>query len=76
MNEAIVTPLSRASQPATTDAIALVAAAFHACNSSKKGLSSDEAKKRLMQYGPNALEDHTESKWHKLLSYFWGRFPS
>ena len=29
----------------------------------------------VTQYGRNALEDRTESKWHKLLSYFWGPLP-
>jgi H+-transporting ATPase len=58
-----------------SDAAAQIASAFHKTNSSKNGLSSDEAKRRLAQYGPNALEDRTESKWHKLLSYFWGPLP-
>ena len=63
------------SQPPTGDSAAKIASAFHATNSSKSGLSSDEAKRRLAQYGRNALEDRTESKWHKLLSYFWGPLP-
>jgi H+-transporting ATPase len=57
------------------DPAAQIASAFREYNSSKKGLSSDEAKRRLAQYGPNALEDQTESKWYKLLLYFWGPFP-
>ena len=57
------------------DPAAQIASAFREYNSSKNGLSSDEAKRRLAQYGPNALEDQTESKWHKLLLYFWGPFP-
>ena len=60
---------------AVGDPAARIASAFHATNSSKSGLSSDEAKRRLAQYGPNALEDRTESKWHKLFSYFWGPLP-
>ncbi len=75
MNDAIVAPPNRSSQPEAAGPAAQIAAAFHACNSSNKGLSADEAKRRLTQYGPNALEDHTESKWHKLLSYFWGPLP-
>src|SRR5271154_4437195 len=75
MSEAVVAPPNGFSQPATPDAATQIAAAFHEYNSSKSGLSSDEAKRRLTQYGPNALEDHTESKWHKLLSYFWGPLP-
>jgi H+-transporting ATPase len=57
------------------DPAAQIASAFREYNSSKNGLSSDEAKRRLAQYGPNALEDQTESKWLKLLLYFWGPFP-
>jgi H+-transporting ATPase len=57
------------------DPASKIAAAVHATDSSKNGLSSAEAKRRLAQYGRNALEDHTESKWHKLLSYFWGPLP-
>ncbi len=75
MSEAVVAPSNDSSPPATPDAATQIAAAFHEYNSSKNGLSSDEAKRRLAQYGPNALEDHTESKWHKLLSYFWGPLP-
>ena len=62
-------------QQATGDPAAKIASAFHATNSSKNGLSAAEAKRRLAQYGRNALEDRTESKWHKLLSYFWGPLP-
>jgi H+-transporting ATPase len=52
-----------------------VAAAFNDVHSSKEGLRSDEARQRLAQYGPNALEERTESKWHKLAAYFWGPLP-
>jgi H+-transporting ATPase len=75
MSVAIAEPTIRSSQPATTNPVAQIASAFHTCNSSKTGLSTEEAKRRRLQYGPNALEDHTESKWHKLLSYFWGPLP-
>jgi H+-transporting ATPase len=54
---------------------AKIVATFHTTNSSKNGLNSAEAQRRLGQYGRNALEDRTESKWHKLLSYFWGPLP-
>ncbi len=74
MSEAVVAPSNDSSPPATPDAATQIAAAFHEYNSSKNGFSG-EAKRRLAQYGPNALEDHTESKWHKLLSYFWGPLP-
>ena len=60
---------------AAADPASRIAAAVHATDSSKNGLSSAEAKRRQAQYGRNALEDHTESKWHKLLSYFWGPLP-
>jgi H+-transporting ATPase len=63
------------SQQATGDPAAKIASALHATNSSKNGLTSAEAKRRLAQYGRNALEDRTESKWHKVLSYFWGPLP-
>jgi H+-transporting ATPase len=69
--EAVADPV----KPAPKLEQAAIAAAFRKYNSSKRGLSSDEAKRRLAQYGPNALEDQTESKWHKLISYFWGPLP-
>jgi H+-transporting ATPase len=43
--------------------------------SSKEGLRSDEAKRRLQQYGPNALADRTVNPILKFLSYFWGPIP-
>jgi H+-transporting ATPase len=43
--------------------------------SSTQGLDHNEAVKRLTQYGPNAIEAHEESKWKKLLGYFWGPIP-
>ena len=63
------------STQAAADPASKIDAAVHATDSSKNGLSSAEANRRLAQYGRNALEDHTESKWHKLLSYFWGPLP-
>jgi H+-transporting ATPase len=62
-------------QEAAADPAVQIGSAFSDTHSSKNGLSSAEAKRRLTQYGPNALEDQTESKWHKLLSYFWGPLP-
>ena len=62
-------------QQATGDPAAKIASAFHAANGSKNGLSAAEAKRRLAQYGRNAIEDRTESKWHKLATYFWGPLP-
>ncbi|MGA8649042.1 MAG: plasma-membrane proton-efflux P-type ATPase [Xanthobacteraceae bacterium] len=78
MSESTATALDRSTpsaQAATPNPAAQIASAYRKYNSSKNGLSSDEAKRRLAQYGPNALEDHTESKWHKLLLYFWGPLP-
>ena len=40
-----------------------------------KGLSSAEVGDRLKRYGPNALAARTQSKWHKLATYFWGPLP-
>ncbi|WP_353662873.1 plasma-membrane proton-efflux P-type ATPase [Hydrogenimonas sp. SS33] len=40
-----------------------------------KGLTSDEAQKRLAQYGPNAIEEKEESWWHRLFRRFWGPIP-
>jgi len=39
------------------------------------GLNSGEAKKRLEQHGPNALEEKKESALLKFLSFFWGPIP-
>ena len=44
-------------------------------DSSQDGLSQDEAKKRLDQYGPNELEEKKENALLKFLSYFWGPIP-
>lgn len=40
-----------------------------------KGLSAAEVAKRQAKYGPNALQVQEESRWKKLLSYFWGPIP-
>ena len=42
---------------------------------STDGLRSDEAKRRLDQYGYNELEEKEESTLLKFLSYFWGPIP-
>ena len=79
MSKSTATALDRSTpsaQAATPNPAAQIASAFHTYNSSKNGLSSDEAKRRLAQYGPNALEDHTESKWHKLCPISGGRCRS
>jgi H+-transporting ATPase len=38
-------------------------------------LTTDEARKRLQQFGPNALAEHKQSILLKLLGYFWGPIP-
>ncbi|QJT08987.1 plasma-membrane proton-efflux P-type ATPase [Oceanidesulfovibrio marinus] len=40
-----------------------------------EGLSSQEAEKRLDQYGINALEEKEVNPLLKILSYFWGPIP-
>ncbi len=40
-----------------------------------RGLSSEEAKKRLEKYGPNAIEEKEESWLHRLFRRFWGPIP-
>lgn len=42
---------------------------------SEKGLSSDEATKRLSQYGPNSLNEHKQHPIVKFLKSFWGPIP-
>jgi H+-transporting ATPase len=39
------------------------------------GLTSDEAKKRLLQYGPNAVEEPKSHPWRPILSKFWAPVP-
>ncbi|KAL7114272.1 hypothetical protein ACP275_04G110300 [Erythranthe tilingii] len=38
---------------------------------SKEGLTNDEAEKRLNVFGPNKLEEKTESKFLKFLGFMW-----
>jgi len=44
-------------------------------NCSGDGLTEQEAKSRLSQYGYNELEEKTENPILKFLSYFWGPIP-
>jgi H+-transporting ATPase len=41
----------------------------------EQGLSPQEAKKRLAQWGPNALEEKKESQLAVFLGFFWGPIP-
>jgi len=58
----------------TLDAVA-IAAKLSELKTSSKGLTSSEAKDRLAKDGPNAIQAHEESRWKKLLGYFWGPIP-
>lgn len=60
--------------PVTLDAQGIVQK-LQDLKTSSKGLSTTEAQQRLTQYGPNAIEAHEQSKWKKLLGYFWGPIP-
>ncbi len=44
-------------------------------SSSPDGLSEDEAKKRLTQYGPNEIAEKKTNALLKFLGYFWGPIP-
>ncbi len=52
-----------------------IEALYHELSSGPKGLSSQEAEKRLAQYGPNALEESKQNQFLKFLGYFWGPIP-
>lgn len=41
----------------------------------EQGLSNDEAKKRLKQFGPNQIEEKEEALWHRIFRRFWGPIP-
>ncbi|WP_051116146.1 plasma-membrane proton-efflux P-type ATPase [Methyloferula stellata] len=43
--------------------------------SSPEGLTQAEAQKRLIQYGPNEIEEKKANPFLKFLSYFWGPIP-
>ena len=42
---------------------------------SPDGLTQAEAEKRLIQYGPNDIEEKKSNELLKFLSYFWGPIP-
>ena len=44
-------------------------------DSSPDGLTQTEAKKRLIQYGTNEIEEKKTNMFLKFLSYFWGPIP-
>ncbi|NPA11120.1 MAG: plasma-membrane proton-efflux P-type ATPase [Epsilonproteobacteria bacterium] len=41
----------------------------------QKGLSEEEAKKRLKKYGYNELPEYKEPLWHRIFRRFWGPIP-
>ncbi|MEJ2385851.1 MAG: cation-transporting P-type ATPase [Chromatiaceae bacterium] len=43
--------------------------------SSPDGLSQAEAQQRLLQYGPNEIEEKTANPFQKFLTYLWGPIP-
>jgi H+-transporting ATPase len=65
---------SRSAKPGPLDA-AGIAAEFTREHSAPSGLSTADAQKRLADYGANVIKAHEESRWHKLLGYFWGPIP-
>jgi H+-transporting ATPase len=46
-----------------------------ALSSNQKGLTSEEAKKRLETYGPNEIPEKKVNPIIKFLKYFWGPIP-
>ena len=48
---------------------------FHRLNSSDAGLSQEEAKKRLDEYGYNEIEEKQINPLKRFFLYFWGPIP-
>jgi H+-transporting ATPase len=48
---------------------------FKKLSSSKKGISSSKAQKRLQEYGPNEISEKKVNPIIKFLKYFWGPMP-
>ena len=63
------------SSPSQDPIQAKIAQRLESLKATKDGLTAAEAAQRLAEYGPNAIEDKTESKWRRLLRYFWGPLP-
>ncbi len=49
--------------------------AEHELPGSLEGLTTEEAQRRLTEYGPNALEEKKRSVLRQLAGYFWGPIP-
>jgi len=41
----------------------------------ERGLTADEVRRRLQEFGPNELQEQTENLLLKFLRYFWGPIP-
>jgi len=52
-----------------------LAKSFEKLGASPKGLSTSEAKKRLAEYGDNAITEKKVNPLLKFLGYFWGPIP-
>ena len=48
---------------------------FQEFHTSPNGLDSDEARRRLERYGPNAIEEEKTNVVLEFLGYFWGPIP-
>ena len=48
---------------------------FKKLSSSKDGISSSQAQKRLQTYGPNEISEKKENPLIKFIKYFWGPIP-
>ena len=68
-------PVTAAAAAPTTLGPAAITAELAKLGTSPKGLTADEARSRLEKYGPNAIVAHEESRWTKLIGYFWGPIP-
>jgi H+-transporting ATPase len=68
---------TKGAQPAAADDLKSlpIAEVEKRLGSSPSGLSQAEAAKRLVQYGPNEIEEKKTNPLLKLLSYFWGPIP-
>ncbi|GLI25014.1 H+-transporting ATPase [Xanthobacter flavus] len=67
-------PAASSGGPVRLDAAA-ISAKFTELGSSPKGLTATEAAERQAKYGPNAIVAHEDSRWEKLVGYFWGPIP-
>lgn len=48
---------------------------YESLDSSAEGLTSEDSKKRLDQYGPNKIVEQKQNPLLKFLGYFWGPIP-